>query len=406
MMEGMEGQDFSQMRTQPDEKQEVAVVDTAAATVTEAPADKAEQSTATQTNAQTIETKTTEVDVAAERERLKAQASEALQRLKQEADQVNSKDGDPFRVLDLIPGSADLTDGQRAKDAYRAKINYFHPDKANIKVKEILDQVGSMFPELNQLAGETAQACLDAAKTLNNAGKLLEDDKRRVTVLAEQYGIFPAAEPAVEKTTQRTAQRTAEPVAETETSNQYGAQTEPEPVDAMPQQTWNENFDRWEDFMNNWDKFRESARVSKPPEQRKAHLVEHRGKRILAELIAEAIKTIQEAIDAEGLKLALEDLIAEYKKTKAEYWLPTKGATLPLDLTVMTIEGFTHQLDPAVMEARRKNSLFWSKDTPADQESYFKYLVNCAATLVDLLKPKWLVPIGQTYGQPRASGLR
>jgi|GEM_PF-4641522 len=355
----------------------------------------------------------TEADATAEKARLMAKASEALQRLIHEAEHVSHQSQDYFMALGLIPGAADIKNSDRVRQAYRDKIQYFHPDKSNVKVKQILGEVGAMFPDLINLANQASLACESAAKVLNEAGSFLENDNRRANYLAEKYGIHPgvdqafspasqfapdakwggatsaAAEPKVGS--QRASWGTRDRAERNDNSDRRAgwAGFDQEPTkSARTESTWGQDFDQWQTFMNEWYQTGESEESKAATGSRGAALVEKRGRRILSQLVSEALAAIKEASDVTSLKVALEKLIESYQKIKAEYQLPKNGAGLPLDILILAMSGFAKSLEPGVVENNRQRNSKWSENTPEAKKSYLEYLANSIGVLVNMLKPK------------------
>lgn len=347
---------------------------------------------------------------AAEKQELKTKAVDALNSLIKEAGRVASSP-DYFALLGLIPGQADIKDGERVKAAYRDRVGYFHPDKANRKVAEILGEVGKLFPELADQAQTARLACEEATKKLNEAGSFLSDASRREKYLAEKYQIrvgLPQAETTQKAQTVNSAQAES-----TGRRRQEAPQRTPAPdwvQDARAGyaqgfQDWREAYqsDAWQDFTRNWNEQYQPF-VEKPREYTSLIdlIREGKGERHLTELRSLAQEALQEVKDVTSLKQLLELVLAVYEILKSMYSLKREKRGLPVEVTMMSLKGVLAQLKRPEDGNQR-----WMTKLAA--ETRLNLLKNSIKVILDYLKPEPLGPSPfrnrQRFDSPVAASL-
>ncbi len=342
---------------------------------------------------------------AAEKLKLKEAATAALKQLIKAANQITSAP-DYAAALGVIPGQADIKSSDRFKAALRQRLTYFHPDRANIKVAEILGDVGKFFPELADQAHSARLACEEASKKLSEAESFLRDDGRRAEYLAKKYGIQAGA-PEGQRSRANTgpeAQRT-KPRAESTNPGSNTRQEQPraERTRSAPDwvkearqsqrqgfQDWRETYasDAWQEFARDWEARRppvETAEKARTVSERFGSLVEQvketQGQRRFAEMIQLGVEALKEVKDMVTLKHVLEIMLAYYDLLKTKYPMKENRGSLPNEIAMLSLKGML-----GMLKKPEDGNTRWA--TRQATESRIQMLVNSAAIILDYLKPR------------------
>jgi hypothetical protein len=345
---------------------------------------------------------------AAEKLQLKEKAATALKQLTKEADRVTTAP-DYFAALGFIPGQADVNNVDRMKSAFRERVQYFHPDKANRKVDQILGDVGATFPELADEAQKARLACEAATRKLTDAESFLKDDSRRAKYLGEKYGIQAnvseekkfrdSPEPETEQSKQRTQ------------ATQRGSErTQPKPEPEFVQdaragyakgfQDWRDTYESpaWKAFSKVWSERQAPAQTTEkpktaaePPESLLNRIKETQGQRRLNEMIDLGVEAFNEVKDNMSLKFVLEVLVAIFEQLQAKYTLKQEKRGLPIDVVKASFQGMISRLNQ-----RPDGNERWATKLMLKQK--LQMMKSSAAIVLGFLKqpPPFSGPFGAT----------
>lgn len=350
---------------------------------------------------------------ASEKLKLKEAATAALKQLIKAANQITSAP-DYAAALGVIPSQADIKSSVRFKAALRQRLTYFHPDRANIKVAEILGDVGKFFPELADQAHSARLACEEASKKLSEAESFLRDDSRRAKYLAEKYGIQAGAPegqrnranagPEAQRTKPR-AERT-NPGSSTQQEQSRAERTRQAPDwvrEARESQEqgfkdWRDTYasDAWQEFARTWDERRPPAQATERPktagkrvESLLERIKEAQGQSRLKEMVQLGVEALKEVKDMVTLKLILELVVTYYDLLKKKYPLKENKGSLPNDIAMFSLKGMLSRLN-------RKQDANERWETKQTTDSRLQMLVNSASIILNYLQPK--PPFGGPFG--------
>lgn len=330
---------------------------------------------------------------AAEKQQLKERATDALQALIKEANRVTTA-RDYLASLGIIPGQADIKDGERIKAAYRKQVAYFHPDKTTQEVARILGDVGKLFPELADKAHSARLACEEATKTLNNAGSFLSDESRREKYLAQKYGIHASAPDAAEnaaagqqKRSETANQRAEAKTKQRTTTERAGTAARPDWVREAQAandrsfRDWEHTYasSAWQDFARYWQD--RQPPIPKAREVLVEKMKEGRGQIYLRELVEVGVEAFQDVKDLESFKLILEVILKFYDVLKSKYELKQEKRGLPIEIVMLSLKGMWSRLN----REKDGNELWAPKRI---LETQLAILKGSAIAILNYLKPQ------------------